>query len=134
MLLTYDAENLTEKNFLLYAAKHYDNPHCTSLEEFNSDLLIVNSIKRVLTKHKASKQINTRLLLNQFIILSNLFPPIPAAKILFLKLDSDLYPFLKTILVYLNRCPEIILLNGKFININAIDTLPEFTEELTRAT
>ena len=31
-------KNLTEETFLLYAAKHYDNPQLQSEEEFYDDL------------------------------------------------------------------------------------------------
>ena len=31
-------EQLTESNFLLYAAKHYDNPQCMDIEEFQDEI------------------------------------------------------------------------------------------------
>ena len=32
------SDRLTEENFLLYAAKHYDNPSCIDVAEFEDDL------------------------------------------------------------------------------------------------
>ena len=32
-------DELTEKNFELYAAKHYNNPRCLDIQEFYDDLL-----------------------------------------------------------------------------------------------
>ena len=29
---------LNEENFILYAIKHYDNPHCKGMDEFMDDL------------------------------------------------------------------------------------------------
>jgi len=40
--------NLNAKNFVLYAAKHYDNPGCESIEEFYDDLNRFKYIKRLL--------------------------------------------------------------------------------------
>ena len=30
--------DLNDKNFILYAAHNYHNPHCTGIDEFNDDL------------------------------------------------------------------------------------------------
>jgi len=65
--------NLNAKNFVLYAAKHYDNPGCESIEEFHDDLNRFKYIKRLFTKYQETGEIKERLVLNHLIALYNLF-------------------------------------------------------------
>lgn len=102
---------LTEANFLLYAAKHYDNPHCVDVEEFHDDLARFKYIKRLFTKYKESGQIKERLVLNHLIIIYNLFGEM-ATQMLFLKLDGQ-WHYLKPFLLKINRLPERIECVGK---------------------
>ena len=50
-------EKLDNDNFLLYAAKHYDNPQCETIEEFNNDLKRINYIKKLLNKLKPKNDV-----------------------------------------------------------------------------
>lgn len=43
-------EYLTKKNFLLYCAQQYDNPHCTGIDEFHEDLKRIKYIKKLFTR------------------------------------------------------------------------------------
>tara|TARA_R110000868_G_scaffold372012_1_gene635796 strand:- start:2325 stop:2714 length:390 start_codon:yes stop_codon:yes gene_type:complete len=97
--------NLNAKNFVLYAAKHYDNPGCESIEEFHDDLNRFKYIKRLFTKYQETGKIKERLVLNHLIALYNLFGPIPTTRMLFLKLDGN-WELLKPFLVYLGYMPE----------------------------
>ena len=97
--------NLNAKNFVLYAAKHYDNPGCESIEEFHDDLNRFKYIKRLFTKYQETGEIKERLVLNHLIALYNLFGPIPTTRMLFLKLDGN-WELLKPFLVYLGYMPE----------------------------
>lgn len=97
--------NLNAKNFVLYAAKHYDNPGCESLEEFYDDLNRFKYIKRLFTKYHETGEIKERLVLNHLIALYNLFGAIPTTRMLFLKLDGD-WELLKPFLIYLGYMPE----------------------------
>lgn len=114
-------ENLTDGNLFLFASKHYDNPGCVDMEEFYSDLLIATSIKKIFSKYRQGGVLKTRLLINHFVSFFNVFENDAAAKILFFKLDEKYWSYLKTVLVFLNRCPNFILINGKFINISNIN-------------
>lgn len=97
---------LTEDNFYLFASHHYDSPHCLSIEEFEEDLARFKYIKRLLRKYKNSGEIQAQLVLNHIIILYNVFS-IPAAnRMCFFKLEPELWPALKTFLVYLDFLPE----------------------------
>lgn len=97
--------NLNAKNFVLYAAKHYDNPSCESIEEFYDDLNRFKYIKRLFTKYNETGEIKERLVLNHLIALYNLFGAVPTTRMLFLKLEGD-WELLKPFLIYLGYMPE----------------------------
>lgn len=110
-------EILTEANFLLYCAKHYDNPHCLSMEEFQEDINRFKYIKRLFNKYKDTDELRERLILNHIVILYNIFGS-HATRMLFLKL-KDYEPQLKPFLILLNRLPEKIYgigVEGRTIN------------------
>ena len=97
--------NLNAKNFVLYAAKHYDNPGCESIEEFHDDLNRFKYIKRLFTKYQETGEIKERLVLNHLIALYNLFGAVPTTRMLFFKLEGN-WQLLKPFLVYLGYMPE----------------------------
>lgn len=91
-------EILSEVNFLLYVAKHYDNPQCFDTQEFYDDLKRIKYIKRLFNKYNESGDLKERLILNHIIVLCNVFGPYHAPRILFFKLHdfhSQLKPFLE---------------------------------------
>ncbi|HCY82172.1 MAG TPA: hypothetical protein DHV22_11490 [Xanthomarina gelatinilytica] len=97
---------LNNANFELYAAKHYVNHQCLSPEEFYEDLARFKYVVRLLRRYRESGNIQERLLLNHIITIYNVFE-IPAAnRMMFHRVDIDLWPALKTFLVYLNFLPE----------------------------
>ena len=109
-------DDLNEKNFLLYAMKEYDNPQCVQVEEFYDDLKKVKYIKRLFNQYLNEGVLKERLLLNHIIVFYNVFPVRSATRILFLKIEEEFWPILKTFLVYLSYMPEIIdSINGKTI-------------------
>ena len=44
-------KELTEKNLILYAAKHYSNPKFSDIDDFNEDLKRFKYIKRLLNRY-----------------------------------------------------------------------------------
>ena len=109
-------DDLNEKNFLLYAMKEYDNPQCVQVEEFYDDLKKVKYIKRLFNQYLNEGVLKERLLLNHIIVFYNVFPVRSATRILFLKIEEEFWPILKTFLVYLSYMPEIIdSINGRVI-------------------
>ena len=98
--------NLTNDNVLLYAIKFYDNPACRGVHEFNEDLDRIKYIKRLFKRYQTKGVLKERLILNHIIILYNVFGVEAATRILFLRLESDLWPVLKTFLVFLNFMPD----------------------------
>ena len=130
-------DDLNEKNFLLYAMKEYDNPQCVQVEEFYDDLKKVKYIKRLFNQYLNEGVLKERLLLNHIIVFYNVFPVRSATRILFLKIEEEFWPMLKTFLIYLNYMPESIeKINGKdiisadiILNQGIVDKLRNFERE-----
>lgn len=98
---------LTEKNFIMFAMKHYQNPQCLNVDEFHDDLKRIKYIKRLFSRYVSHGDLKDRLILNHIIILYNSFG-LEATKMLFFKIESVYWPQLKTFLVFLNYMPEVL--------------------------
>ena len=98
-------DDLNEENFILYAMKAYNSPHCI-MSEFESDLKRTKYLKRLFRRYKITKVLKERLILNHIILLYNVFGAEPATRILFFKIDDSDYDVLKTFLIYLNYMPD----------------------------
>jgi hypothetical protein len=96
---------LSPSNFLLFAAKHYENPSCISIKEFHADLKRIKYIKRLLKRYEKTGQISERLLLNHIILLHNVFNE-AVVPILFYKIEKEYWSQLKTFLVFLQYLPD----------------------------
>lgn len=108
---------LTEENFIMYAIKHYDNPGCKGMSEFEDDLKKFRYLKRLFKKYTAGKGLKEKLILNHIVIIYNLFGVEAATRMLFFKIDKKHWSQLKTFLVYLSYMPIGIVLtvNGETI-------------------
>lgn len=92
-----DYERIDESTFLLFAAKHYNNPQCYDTIEFYEDLKRFRYIKRLLNKYESTGELRERLILNHIISLNNVFGPKHATRMLFFRLEgyeSYFMPFL----------------------------------------
>ena len=108
-------ENLTEENFMLFAAKYYENPHCTDLLEFHDDLKRIRYLKRLFKKYEQGGDLKERLVLNHLLVLYNVFECRAMTTILAFKLYDQL-KYLKPFLLLLNYWrTDIGLVNGKKI-------------------
>lgn len=126
-------EQLSESNFLLYAAKHYDNPQCMDIEEFNDDLKRINYIKKLFNKYKTTGELRERLVINHLIVLYNCFGAEAATRILFFRLEEYSH-YLKPFLLFLNYMPEIVYgvgKEGKIVSVN-ITMDPNIIEKLRK--
>lgn len=103
-----DKYKLTESNFVMYAMRHYDNPHCLDEKEFHDDLKRIKYIKRLLNRYDTTGELKERLILNHIILLYNVFPVDVATRLLFYKIEENLWSTLKTFLIYLSFMPERI--------------------------
>lgn len=99
-------DELTEENFVLFASRNYNNPQCTSIEEFNDDLLRFKYLKRLFKRYTKDGDLQERLILNHLIVLYNIFGITAASKMMFHKMEDEYWPVLKTFLVYLNYVKE----------------------------
>jgi hypothetical protein len=98
-------EKLTDKNFLLFCAAHYDNAQYASTEDFIEDLNRIKYIKKLVTRYVENGDLKERLILNHIIVLNNCFGPEILCKILFLKLKSQMQ-YIKPFLILLNILPD----------------------------
>jgi len=108
-------DDLNKNNFLMYAIKAYDNPNCIQ-SEFEEDIKRFDYLKRLIYRYKEYGELKERLMINHIVILSNVFGPHCAVRMLFFKIEEIDYSILKTILIFLNIMPNIIKsINGKHI-------------------
>ena len=96
---------LNEDNYLLFAIKFYDNPQALTKEDFEDDLKRIKYIKRLLKRYKNTGVLKTHLILNHLTVLFNVFNE-AAVPLLFYNLEKDLWPYIKSFLIFLNRFPE----------------------------
>jgi hypothetical protein len=108
-------DELNNANFELYAARHYNNPACLEPQDFYDDVAKFKYVVRLLRRYRESGMIQERLVLNHIITIYNVFEITAATRMLFYKVDIDLWSSLKTFLVYLNFMPEQL---HKNINID----------------
>ena len=93
---------LTEENLFLYAAKHYDNPTFSDVDDFYEDLKRFKYIKRFVNRYLDHNDLADRLILNHLIVVFNSFGIEAGLNILKLKLDERHWPVVKPFLIFLN--------------------------------
>jgi hypothetical protein len=98
-------DELNEDNYLLFAIKFYENPQALTMEDFETDLKRIRYVKRLLKRYKNTGELKTHLILNHLIILFNVFND-AAVPLLFYNLEKELWPSIKSFLIFLNRFPE----------------------------
>lgn len=109
---------LGDDTFILYAAKYYDNPHCTSETEFHDDLRRIQYIKKLLSRYKEQGTLKERLILNHLITFFNCFG-LDGTNMLYMRtegLHETITPFIE----YLNYLPKIVEYNGKILKTETI--------------
>ena len=92
---------LTEDNLFLYAAKHYDNPTFSDIDEFYEDIKRFKYIKRLVNRYLEQDDLAERLVLNHLIVVFNVFGIEASLNILQLKLDERHWPVIKPFLIFL---------------------------------
>ena len=109
-------DELNEKNYLMFAIKHYDNPQSVTVDDFMEDMKKFKYLKRLLKRYLKTGVLRVNLILNHLIILFNVFGE-GTIPLLMYKLGDEYYAIIKTFLVYLNRIPDTQN-TGIFGNIN----------------
>ena len=98
-------DELNEGNYLLFAIKFYDNPQAVTKDDFEDDLKRIKYVKRLLKRYKNTGVLKTHLILNHLTVLFNVFNE-ATIPLLFYNLEKDLWPSVKSFLLFLNRVPE----------------------------
>lgn len=98
-------DELTSKNFELFAARNYRNHQCLSLADFHQDLDRFKYVLRLLRRYNDGGEVNVRLVLNHIIVIYNVFDISAANRMMFYRIDEDLHPIIRTFLIYLNFLP-----------------------------
>ena len=96
---------LTEDNFQLFAIKNYENPQAVTEDDFHKDLNHFKYIKRLLKRYKNTGELKSHLILNHFIVLYNIWGE-AATPMLFFKIEKELWPVMKTFVIFLNKLPD----------------------------
>lgn len=110
--------NLTESTFLLYAMKHYDNPQCTEMSEFEEDIKRFQYLRKLFSRYRQDSDLKERLILNHLIVIYNVFGP-QATNMLFMRLH-EYHDYLKPFVEYLNFMPELLIYDDMMINSESI--------------
>ncbi len=92
---------LTDENLFLYAAKHYDNPKFSDIDEFYEDLKRFKYIKRLVNRYIEHNDLAERLIMNHLIVVFNSFGIEATLNILDLKLETKHWPVIKPFLIFL---------------------------------
>lgn len=101
MKILSEKVEVTEENYLIVAAKHYNNPQCSSTDEFYDDLNRVKYIKRLINRYFDTSELSERLLINHIIVFYNVFGIEIATKLLAVKLPFKYWKVIKPFLVKL---------------------------------
>ena len=126
-------ENLTDKNFSLFAAKFYEDPNCIDILDFQQDLDRIKYLKRLFRRYEETKDINDlkeRLIINHLVVLYNVFDSQALTRMLSLKL-SEYLPILKPFLSLLGQWPKVVYgINGINIISESITSDSEIVKKL----
>lgn len=119
---------LAESTFLLYASKHYENPQCSDISEFEEDLKRFQYLRKLFGRYRQDDDLKERLILNHLIIIYNVFGP-EATNMLFMRLH-EYHEYLKPFVEYLNFMPEFIVYEDVFLHKSNIVSDSVISEKL----
>ena len=123
-------DELTDDNFMIFAAKHYMNPHCRGIDDFNDDLNHFKYLKRLFNRFQKDGILKINLIIGHIIVLYNVFEAQAMTRMLFHKIEEDQWSLLKPFLVMLNHLPEQIVEGLRIINTVDIPLNKEIVSEL----
>lgn len=121
---------VTDSNFVLFAAKHYETRHCIGDDDFEQDLKRFQYLKRLLTKYENTDEINVRLVLNNLVILYNCFGP-RCTDMIWLKLEKYM-SILKPFIVMLGYMPDRLVINREIVHTTEIELDKRVVEKLRK--
>ena len=118
---------LNEKNYLMFAIQHYDNPQSVTVDDFMEDMKKFKYLKRLLKRYLKTGVLRVNLILNHLIILFNVFGD-GTIPLLMYKLEREYWSIIKTFLKYLNRYPQVSAGSLDFVEID--NDVKELLEDL----
>ena len=95
-------DDLNDKNYMMFAMKFYNNPQCTSVEEFHEDLNKIKYVKRLFNRFLDTGELRTILILNHLIVIYNVFENEAATRMLFFRVEKKFHSILKPFLIFLD--------------------------------
>lgn len=119
-------KNLSDENYLIYAAQNYSNAYCTSIDEFYKDIKIIITARTLLRNYFKNGTIHIRLLLNHIITFSNIFGNHATVRLFFFRCEHNLHGYLYAIFKFLDILPEYV----EETNLRTILPDPQFTKML----
>lgn len=108
--------------------KHYDNPQCTDMSEFEEDMKRFQYLRKLFSRYRQDNELKERLILNHLIVLFNVFGA-KATEMLFMRLH-EYHEYLKPFVVYLNFMPQLLAYEDVILNSNSIDSDDSIVERL----
>lgn len=102
----------------MYAMKHYDNPHCSDISEFEEDMKRFQYLRKLFGRYRQENELKERLILNHMIIVFNVFGE-QGTPMLFMKLP-EYHEYLKPFCEYLNYMPIIVKYDDVSIHRDSI--------------
>ena len=118
---------LNEKNYLMFAIQHYDNPQSVTVDDFMEDMKKFKYLKRLLKRYLKTGVLRVNLILNHLIILFNVFGD-GTIPLLMYKLEREYWSIIKTFLLYLNRYPQVA--EGSLDIVDIDNDVKELLEDL----
>ena len=120
---------LNKHNFMDYARLHYDDVLFFD-DELKLDLNRISFIMRAISKWKKGAELNLRLIINNIVILHNVFGTQAAMVMLFYKLN-DHWDVLKAIYEWMDLLPETMEVGDMgIINFRHLESNREITKRL----
>ena len=107
-------EELNDKNFEMFAVRHYYNPVCADPDEFYEDLNRFKYLKRLLTRNKETGKPSVKLILNHLVVIFNVFGIDAGLKMVHYKIKKNNdWQVIKPFLLYLK-----VIDNTKYLGVD----------------
>lgn len=121
--------SLNADNFLYYAIKNYNNPRCNGVKDLKEDLSLFKLLNKHINKYRAIDQLDHRLLVNNIIILRNVWGEF-CGPMLFYKIKKENWGAIKSVLVFLDIMPITISVGKNIVNCDTIEQDEILTKRL----
>lgn len=124
--------DLSLDNYKVLSAKHYYRAKFLTVE-FERDLSLVLSIRKLLTRAKNKDKHNVRSILNKIITMCNVFGPEFTVRLIFLLIPNEQFFYIIPFLKYLNILPDVVKgINGKDIDTREFEMSNSIIDELEK--